>query len=36
MGLRGASGSTCPGADIYLKGTIPAGALVSVYGAHLR
>ena len=36
MGLRGALGRTNPGADIYLKGTVPAEAVVSVYGSHLR
>lgn len=36
MGLRGALGRRNPGADIYLKGAVPAEALVSVYGSHLR
>jgi hypothetical protein len=33
--LRGASGPYFPGANIDLKGAVPAGAVVSVYGAHL-
>jgi len=36
MGLRGALGRRNPGADYSLEGTVPAEALVSVYGSHLR
>jgi hypothetical protein len=36
MGLRGALGSTYPGADMYLSGAVPAGTVVSVHGSHLR
>ena len=34
--LCGATGRVIPGANTYLLGAVPAGTLVSVYGAHLH
>ena len=36
MGLRGASGSLYPGADIYRSGAVPVGVVASIHGAHLH
>ncbi len=34
--LRGASGRSNPGANVYLEGTVPAGAVVPAHGSHLH
>ena len=36
MRLRGASGRSNPGANVYLEGTVPAGAVVPAHGSHLH
>ena len=35
VGLRGALGRIYPGADTYLMGAVPVGAVAPVHGAHL-
>ncbi len=36
MRLRGASGRSNPGANVYLEGTVPVGAVVPAHGSHLH
>ncbi len=36
LGLRGAPGSSNPGANVILMGAVSAGAVVPVHGSHLQ